>query len=604
MAFTVTLNGNTYTEASFDEYAYANENTGLPAALQDVVKHTRDALKSPSSTSINLSTLVVDAALSITVAVDKYFELNQTILIYSSQVETDFVYGIVTSYTASTGALNLTIKEVGGTSTHSNWIVVLGLGKFSQQVEDDAAAAAASALASSNSETAAGLSEVAAGNSQDYAEDWAITPEDTPVSVAAGGDGSTTFSSKHWAAKSAADGHSHTNKIILDNTTASFLTADETKLDGLPAVGDVVQKGTNNVITAQHTISGVAPSFFMEESDQGVDLKKTAIQVNVGTLKVDTYTDAGAFIKSLLQATRDGNVTVGGDLSLQGASGNEGSQIDFAASPNSTLSGYAIDVSGTSPSAANFRVLQRDASDVTTVLNLPAVNGTVLSTGNDGELVRTDTARTITVAHTLSATAPGFYMKETDQGTDLKDLYVVLDGGTLQVQARNEVGAYLSTPFGVTRAGNGTFAGTVSGSNLSGTNTGDEVIASEGTAGVVEQLTQTETDTGADTSRYPTIAKLRGGFAVSKAANGYIRLPTWLGGVTLQWGKTGTITFDTTSTITFPLAFSTACRSVQTTLQHTATSDFTTRVSSVTTSSFALTSSGVTAAHYWVAIGY
>lgn len=36
----------------------------------------------------------------------------------------------------------------------------------------------------------------------DWAEEWAIQPEDTPVTVAAGGDGATTFSALHWAAKS------------------------------------------------------------------------------------------------------------------------------------------------------------------------------------------------------------------------------------------------------------------------------------------------------------------------------------------------------------------------------------------------------------------
>lgn len=39
-----------------------------------------------------------------------------------------------------------------------------------------------------------------------YAEAWAITPEDTLVPVAAGGDGATDFSALHWAAKSAATG--------------------------------------------------------------------------------------------------------------------------------------------------------------------------------------------------------------------------------------------------------------------------------------------------------------------------------------------------------------------------------------------------------------
>jgi hypothetical protein len=37
-----------------------------------------------------------------------------------------------------------------------------------------------------------------------YAEEWAINPEDSPVSIAAGGDGVTTFSSLHHAAKAEA----------------------------------------------------------------------------------------------------------------------------------------------------------------------------------------------------------------------------------------------------------------------------------------------------------------------------------------------------------------------------------------------------------------
>lgn len=36
-----------------------------------------------------------------------------------------------------------------------------------------------------------------------YAEEWAINPEDDPVSVAAGGDDATTFSALHWAKKAA-----------------------------------------------------------------------------------------------------------------------------------------------------------------------------------------------------------------------------------------------------------------------------------------------------------------------------------------------------------------------------------------------------------------
>lgn len=49
--------------------------------------------------------------------------------------------------------------------------------------------------------------------------------------------------------------------------------------------------------------------------------------------------------------------------------------------------------------------------------------------------------------------------------------------------------------------------------------------------------------------------KLRAGFAVSLAANGYIAFPTWMGGLITQWGS-GTPNASGDATITFPMAFS------------------------------------------------
>jgi len=56
----------------------------------------------------------------------------------------------------------------------------------------------------------------------------------------------------------------------------------------------------------------------------------------------------------------------------------------------------------------------------------------------------------------------------------------------------------------------GVFTGTISGSNLSGTNTGDEIAASVAVAGVVEIATQAEVDTGTDTLRSITPETLTG----------------------------------------------------------------------------------------------
>lgn len=78
-------------------------------------------------------------------------------------------------------------------------------------------------------------------------------------------------------------------------------------------------------------------------------------------------------------------------------------------------------------------------------------------------------------------------------------------------------------------------------------------IASETVAGVAEVATQEETDTGKDDTRFLTPKKMRWGFSASLASNGYIVLPTWMGGLILQWGRNainGSGTF-----VNYPITF-------------------------------------------------
>jgi len=65
----------------------------------------------------------------------------------------------------------------------------------------DAASAAAAQAAAEAAQAAAENAQTAAENAQSYAEEWANKAEDSLVSTDAGGDGSTEYSAKHWAAK-------------------------------------------------------------------------------------------------------------------------------------------------------------------------------------------------------------------------------------------------------------------------------------------------------------------------------------------------------------------------------------------------------------------
>lgn len=87
------------------------------------------------------------------------------------------------------------------------------------------------------------------------------------------------------------------------------------------------------------------------------------------------------------------------------------------------------------------------------------------------------------------------------------------------------------------------------------------VDASESAKGVIEIATQIETNSGSDDTRAVTPKKMRFGVAMSLGTNGYLALPSWLGGVVLLWGQfnTGTIPNETVGTHTFSTAFPTEC---------------------------------------------
>lgn len=136
-------------------------------------------------------------------------------------------------------------------------------------------------------------------------------------------------------------------------------------------------------------------------------------------------------------------------------------------------------------------------------------------------------------------------------------------------------------------------------------------VATTTQAGIVEICTDAELLAGTSDTVVATPLKLRLGFAVSFATNGYISFPTWLGGLIIQWGyNSDTVTIE--KSISFPITFPTACYNVQCTGDETNASGaeiITTK--SVTTSGFTWvgavgTGLGVAPEAekgYWLAIG-
>jgi len=86
------------------------------------------------------------------------------------------------------------------------------------------------------------------------------------------------------------------------------------------------------------------------------------------------------------------------------------------------------------------------------------------------------------------------------------------------------------------------------------------VQATEAVIGVAKIASQEQVEEGSDDSTIVTPKKLRFGFAYSFTPNGYLAMPSWLGGFILQWGnKTLPLASSVSADITFPIAFPNAC---------------------------------------------
>lgn len=114
--------------------------------------------------------------------------------------------------------------------------------------------------------------------------------------------------------------------------------------------------------------------------------------------------------------------------------------------------------------------------------------------------------------------------------------------------------------------------------------------------------TQAETDAGADEAKFVTPKKLRFGFLVSLALNGYIVFPTWLAGLILQWG--GVTQAGASQAVTFPIAF-TSVFSLNTTRSDAASAGTNTvcNAAGVTATGFTLWHNTFPASAFWFACG-
>ena len=215
---------------------------------------------------------------------------------------------------------------------------------------------------------------------------------------------------------------------------------------------------------------------------------------------------------------------------------SEGGQVDFEASPDSGLSKMSIDVVGADANNHNFRMLQRNSSDGVLTLVFPAVTGEVWTSGNDGSGsgLDADTLDGVDGTQFLRVDVDDFVNGGVISTFHCQDNISASSAGSLKTVQVKQAGA----------SGDAFMSFHISGHNASYFG--------------IDRITSDLFYGGWSNGSAKNRVYHEGNSPKSLAANGYQKLAS---GLIIQWGVTNVLA-DSWKTVTLPIAFVTACRSI------------------------------------------
>lgn len=118
-----TLYDMEFSNENFDDFKYADPDTGLPKAFEKFIQHAANNYLATSTTSLAVGT----GSKSLTCSTSKPYAVGTPLRIARTSDPTGaYMEGIVTSYDGVTGALVITIYGCVGSGTYTDWTINIG----------------------------------------------------------------------------------------------------------------------------------------------------------------------------------------------------------------------------------------------------------------------------------------------------------------------------------------------------------------------------------------------------------------------------------------------------------------------------------------------
>ena len=127
MVFSHTIGGTSFTEASFQGNAYADEATGFPKALEKIVEHVANAYHGTSTDPLTVGAGA--KALTITNASGQIpaFAIGMPVRISrTSDPSGVWMQGEITAWDGATGIATINVDATKGSGSFSDWSIVIG----------------------------------------------------------------------------------------------------------------------------------------------------------------------------------------------------------------------------------------------------------------------------------------------------------------------------------------------------------------------------------------------------------------------------------------------------------------------------------------------